>query len=403
MTATTEATMRPRNLDGHKAAEQFFTTELSKKMGRQVDVAIMWIEFDEIDIPNPSYHKSVSSKIVDEMFKEFDPLVAQFLVANIRENGSTALVDGRHRRAMAQKAGNSGWWFTVTHGLTIDEEARMFRWFQARKNPNTAEKLNGLIIEGNKDAIALRAAVTSCGCSLPFEDDKKRQRIDAVEALIYVFQRGGPEAVKRVLGLCMGCWMGQPTAFSSVLMKGLWIFLSNEEVKGKLDWDIFREVVKKHHPDSVSQRGRLVATQERCPSTYGIASILRLEYNRKVRGVNRLDHDFAHAPRRGLKRPSVQAAGNKSKREAPEVPLHLKDEIEYRQERWSSGQRRGGRPLTEALRSLIVAAVEDGYNYDKIKETYGVSDCTLLEARKEIAARLEKMAKRGSRNGRRRV
>lgn len=398
-TALSEERAMQRKTEEHRSAEAFFSAEMTKNLGRQMDVAIMWIDFDEIDVPNPPYHKSVSQQIVDEMFKEFNPVVAGFLVANIRDNGKTALIDGRHRRAMAIKKGEKGWWFIVTHGLSLDEEAKLFRWFQARKNMNTAEKLNALIIEGDPQAIALRGAVTSQGCALPFEDDKKRHQVNAVEALIHIFQRGGPDAVKRVLGLAVGSWMGAPASFASTLLKGIWVFISNDEVKSKLDWDIFRDMLKSHSADNLNQRGKLVATQERCPTPYGIASILRLEYNRKARGQRRLDHDFAHAPRKGIKRPNVVLRG--VKRGMPEVPEHVREEVDYRVDRHASGQFRGGRPVSAALRALVEAAVDDGYEYDKIREAFGVSELTIAQARKEIAKRMAKMA-RSSKNGRRR-
>lgn len=310
-----------------KSAEAFFSAELTKALGRKVNVAIMWLDFEDIDVPNPPYHKSVSQKIVENYFKEFNPVVAGFLVANVRTDGKTALVDGRHRREMAIRAGKKGWWFIATYGMELTEEAQMFRWFQARKNPNAAERLHGLLLEGDPTATQLRAAVHSSGCSFPFEDDAARKPITAIAALLWIYSRGGAAAVKSVLAYPMQAWFGEGQSFAAPMLKALWLFTSNSEVKGKLDREALMLVLKANDPASLVQRGRVTGTQERCSVACGLAATIRHEYNRRSKGRSRIAFNFARAESSEWEA-STRARRLAVKKEALVAPPHLKELIE---------------------------------------------------------------------------
>lgn len=358
--------------DEQKSAEKFFSAGLSKKLGRDIQVAIMWVDFDDIDVPNPPYHKTVSDAIVEEMYKNFNPVVAGFLVANVREDGKIALVDGRHRREMAIKSGEKGWEFIVTHGLKIDEEARLFRWFQKRKNMTQAENLKALILERDPAALALRSAVTSLGCCFPFDKDKERHPIRGVEALIWIFERGGAEGVKRVLRFALDAWLGVSVSLTSTMLKAMWIFTSNKEVREKLDHELLRTVLKSLSADALLQRGRMHATQERCGAAFGIASIIRLEYNKKTKGKRRVEHDFVHIGQYKVKARSRHAL----RHDLPEVPPDVLEEIRRR----ASATRL---PVSARLFGLIKAAVKDNYSRDAVTAAYGISPSVFFRARRE--------------------
>jgi hypothetical protein len=353
----------------------------------------MWVAFEDIDIKDPPYHKSVSDKIVDEMYKEWNPVVAGFLVANVRDTGKIALVDGRHRRAMAEKAGERGWQFIVTHGLKVDEEAKLFRWFQARKNMKQSERLRALIVEKDPAALRLRAAVASKGCCFPFDEDKSRLRVQAVDALVWMFERGGDDAVKLVLGHAVGAWLGAPTSLNSQLLRSLWIFLSNEEVKETLDEEKFSEVLKKQSPDNLVQRGRIQATQERCGAAYGIASILRYEYNRAIRGRGRrIKFDFVHSPIPGRSPVRNLGVANGSngcvnKTGDPPITPDIEEELLVR-------KNYPRRVASSVLQAHVKAAIKDGYAVENIMSTYMIGIGILSKARKSLflESRKEKRA-----------
>jgi hypothetical protein len=377
--------------NGHGGVEAFFTAELSKLLGRQVPVAIMWLDFADIDIPDPPYHKSVSEALIEEWQKTFNPVVAGFLVMNVRKDRKTALVDGRHRREMAIKNGHKGWWFISTDGLTLIEEATIFRFFQARKNMKTAEKLRALVISGDPASLALRSAVSSAGCCLPFEADTKRQKVTAADALVWLFERGGAAGVKRVLGLILDAWFGAPIALTGAMIRGLWVFISNDEVKGKLDWDVLKSAMKTEVPDVLIQRAKLAATQERCGVPYAMANIFRFFYNKKVKGRGRrVDTDFAHAPRKGAVSGPVPRQVSARlrpgvKMSIPAVPDHLKGEVDARfalkkENRLHTMRLSPG--MVKDLRSLL----NDGYMAGVIGKAFCVSGTTVTKISRALRA-----------------
>jgi hypothetical protein len=184
--------------------EEFFTAEVSKEMGRHIPVAVMFLRWSEINIPDPPYHKSVSEALVNQEFRNFNALAAGYLVANIRANGDVALVDGRHRRGMGIRAGHQGWKFIVTSGLTIEEEARLFRIFQRRKSMTQTERLKGLLIERDQAALALQAVLHSEGFNFAFASDTHRFKIYATAALMRIYQTGTEKGVRAVLSTIRG-------------------------------------------------------------------------------------------------------------------------------------------------------------------------------------------------------
>lgn len=382
--------------EAHVSIEKFFTDALTKTLGRTIPVSVQWLDFEEIDIPNPSYHKSVSERVIEQYAKEFNPVVAGFMAANIRPNGRVALVDGRHRRELAVRSGHKGWWFLLTDGCNEAEEAKMFRLYQNRKNQTTAEGLRGRILEKDPQALLLKGAVNSAGYSLSFEDDAEHPKIWAIDAIIALFQRGGDKLIKDVLSYPTACWFGNEKATSRPILMALRLVLTTPEFSEKLNKAHLVSVLRKLDPDSIIQRGKMVHVQERCNAVYGIASIIRLEYNKGLKGGERVEFDFAHAPRVESSRRTgmLPSKGAVAKKHADliVVPPELKTEVESRH------SRRRAVLVSNELREFLELLAEKGHSNTEIEEACKVGPSVMGRVRRRIylkKARKKAMEKRG--------
>lgn len=347
-------------------AEKFFTQELSRVMKRPIPVAITELEFAEITIPNPPYHKAVSRAICDEMGRAFNPLVAGFLVANIRADGKVALVDGRHRRQAAENCGRKSWWFILTEGLSVQEEAILFRHFQRRKNMSAAERLRALLLEGDRSATELKAAAHSAGFAFPFEDDSERMILRAVGDMLTIFSMGGAAGVKRILRLLHPLAMENPRWLEGLILKGVWRFVSSEEVRAKIPEDTLLALLRAQSPDWLAQAGRRVALDERCNAQYGVAQALRSQWNRGDAGKQtRIEQDFTETDK---------VAQGRRMSELPVKRLVADAGLQAELERNRQGlrQRWPREFLKEAVRLRAV-----GYSTGQIAQAYDVSDKAL--------------------------
>lgn len=313
--------------DAERNMEKFFSEALSKLLGRSIPVALMWIEFKEIDIKDPPYHKKIGAAVVEDGTKNFHPIVAGTLVANVRPSGKIALVDGRHRREMIIATGRTGWYFFVTYGLSLDEEAVMFRWLQARKNISQAEHLRNLIISGDKAALEIKAAVNASGCCLPFDRDAKRIKCYAVNALIEIFTRSGRAQIERILKTCSGAWIGAELGFHSVVVNGMNVFLLF--AKPQVNDEHLRTRLQIRSPDAWVQMARSRAVEDRCSPKIALAALLRREYNMKLSASKRVVTDYLDLPYSAA---SSKAQALKAQRKSgavvlPPIPLELVGEI----------------------------------------------------------------------------
>lgn len=278
----------------HKDVEGFFSGEFSKELKREVLVSVQWVDYQDLDDKSPPYHKEISRRNVSEIGEDFCAVVAGFLCVNIREpSGKTVLVDGRHRMQGSEKKGFKGWWCLVTHGLTVEEEAMLFRYFDKRKRMSASEALRGLIYEKDATALGLQGAVHSSGYKFVFDGERKGKAIYAVGALMELYADGGTAAIKRVLRILDRAYSAEPASLVSTMVRGVWSFVSHQDVKGKLDEDWLVERIRTMSPLRMVSEARVTAATHGCGSGYGVAEEMRKLYNKQLHGRARIGIDFA--------------------------------------------------------------------------------------------------------------
>lgn len=278
----------------HKDVEAFFSEEFSKELKREVDVSVQWVDYADIQERSPAYHKQQSDKNIGEIANSFCAVVAGFLCVNIREpGGKTVLVDGRHRMYGSERKGYTGWWCLLTHGLTIEEEARLFRYFDKRKKMSAGEMLRGLIYEKDQAALELQGAVHSSGYRFTFDGNRKGHPIGAVGALMTIVDQHGLKIIKRILHLLDRAFSAEKAALVSNVLRGLAIFLTHPEVKPSLDENHLTEKLRTTSPTRLVLEARIVAASTHCAVPYGLAEEIRKLYNRGLSKKAGIIHDFA--------------------------------------------------------------------------------------------------------------
>jgi hypothetical protein len=115
----------------------------------------------------PEYQREFSSAKANELAKTFDMRASQQILVSRRSDGKMVIIDGRHTCAAAKKIGIKQLSARVIDGLTLQEEAALFR----KRNVNRAtvramDVYRARLVENEPVAMALKAAVEETGFAL---------------------------------------------------------------------------------------------------------------------------------------------------------------------------------------------------------------------------------------------
>ena len=357
---------------------KFYGKEVSRVVGREVPVDFTWVRFAEIDIPDPPYHKSVSQTLIEREYKNFNGAVAQYLSVNMREDNQIALMDGRHRKGLIIANGGEGWWAILTYGLTIAEEAMWFRYCTKRKNMNTSEEINALIIEGDQDSKKLLGAMQSEGFTFNFCNDKKRITIRAASAMKSIYETGGVDAVKRVLRVVNKSWIPNSHSLSDSLLRALNMIFNNKEANAIIKDNILIQQLSRNNPDCIVQTGRRDSVENRCRAVCGIAQHIVRLYN-SGRPGKRIKVNFVRDVKQG--RPMVVKGLFPDNRKEFMVIPSVQVEINNRK---ILGKLACNKKISVEMKNEIERAFRFGFTMGEIIEMFSISAGTAQRAAMKV-------------------
>ena len=158
----------------------------------------------------------------DAIAEDFDPAKFGYPVV-ARVDGVDWLIDGQHRVYAIQKAGLAARTDSVDcevyEGLSQSEMADLFLG-RNRSRPVTAyERFTVAVTAGHPRECAIMEILR--GAQLEIGHQAGLRTVHSVGALIRVYERDGPEVLRRVVCVLRDAYAGTPAAFGRLLVDGV--------------------------------------------------------------------------------------------------------------------------------------------------------------------------------------
>jgi hypothetical protein len=187
----------------------------------------------DLDV-DPGVQRTLSKARVKEIAAEFDPNALAVLTTSVRKSPKIIhVVDGQHRLRAAEMVGYAGPIRTLEYrGLTIPEEAALFRKLNTTQKPSRVDHFLIACVEQDPDAVRLASFIMAHGWSVA--PSAGEARISAIAALERVYKRS-PEAADATLSVLTRAFGHRPQAVQGQLIEGLGIVLAKHGGNVKLN------------------------------------------------------------------------------------------------------------------------------------------------------------------------
>lgn len=145
------------------------------------------------------------------------------IIVSRRDDGTLAVLDGQHRIRALANAGMGEWLVTckVFDGLTIPEEAGLFRRYNTTSKTNALEDLLKAIVEGEPEAVAINKIARRNGLTIALQSGPGK--IACATAMRKVFRAGemGPAALGFALHVGVQAWGAHSDSVDGHIVQGL--------------------------------------------------------------------------------------------------------------------------------------------------------------------------------------
>jgi hypothetical protein len=232
--------------------------------------------------------RPVDEKWVNARMDRFNADAMGALVVSRRADGTTVILDGQHRAALAKDVrGEDFPVLCVVHeGLSLATEAALFRGLNSARKVTPMQKFLARLTEGEPVAKGILAIAQEHGWEV--DGRQANRRIQAVSALFKIYGDGeGRDTLSNVLGVVTAAWGHQPDAVNVYVLNGLGLFLDRHHDVA-LDDLATRLASFPGGPRGLVGDARGRRFQHRGSTSVSVAAALVDLYNQRRRGTNRL-------------------------------------------------------------------------------------------------------------------
>jgi hypothetical protein len=181
-------------------------------------------------IDRDDYQRKMKLPFVEEIARDWDLVLADYILVSRRGDGSLWVIDGQHRVAAATLAGETMMLARVFDGLTIEQEADMFYTHAVgRRGINSLEKFHSGVSAKYPDKVEIAEIVERVGARVN-RSPNAASGINSPSTLEKVVRFGGPQLLERALRFIdevsddgiKGVWAEGPTVAGITFMLGLY-------------------------------------------------------------------------------------------------------------------------------------------------------------------------------------
>ncbi len=168
---------------------------------------------------DPAVQRTLRQARVQAIAGDFHPEALGVLTTSFRGAQRIHIVDGQHRYRAAEAAAFTGVIQTMEyHGLSIPEEAALFRLLNQTEKVSPIDQFLVACIEGKPDSVRIAGFLSDAGWTI--SSGAGRGRISAIRSLerVYALNHDAAAAALTVLTAAFG---HEPTAVQGSLIEGL--------------------------------------------------------------------------------------------------------------------------------------------------------------------------------------
>lgn len=167
----------------------------------------------------PPYQRPREMARIARMVREFEPNAVGIPLVSYRD-GVHWIVDASHRVATLEEVGYAEWPFEVLTGLSYEEEALLFYKRNDMKQPKAIFMFNALLDSGAEREVHIQAIAAAHGWKIARQPSTSPATINAVEALVSVYDKMSPENLDVTLETLALVWPGDKAAVEGTMIRG---------------------------------------------------------------------------------------------------------------------------------------------------------------------------------------
>ncbi len=168
---------------------------------------------------DPNVQRSLKKARVEKMAGNLQPDALGVVTTSWRSARRIHIIDGQHRYRAAEAAGYTGAIHTMEyHGLTIPEEAALFRLLNASEKVTKIDEFLVACVEQEPAAVHLSSLLASHGWTVG--TSATETRLSAIGSLQRVYALS-PEAADATLSVLTDAFSHRPAAMQGSLIEGV--------------------------------------------------------------------------------------------------------------------------------------------------------------------------------------
>jgi hypothetical protein len=183
----------------------------------------------------PRAQRKLDPRRVNAIVGKFQPDSLGTPAVSRRPDGTIVAVDGQHRIAalVAKGLGEIPLPCQVYEGLTVAQEAALFRRLNDSKNITTADGFRIAVTEGDAVAIQAERRLRVLGWTM----EQGRKNTMRSLSTIYNWQERDPLALRRALEMLCTAWGATPQSGDAILVNGFAMWCTRYGLKDiNVDW-----------------------------------------------------------------------------------------------------------------------------------------------------------------------
>ena len=246
------------------------------------------VSVDRITIdPRVQRKEGVNRRRADQIASDWNPDAVGTITISRRSNGTLVCLDGAHRTDAARKIGQAELDAKVHEGLTLAQEAAIFKLLNTFQQPSFISRTLAAVVQGDPDATAVVSTIERHGwrIGLSAEDGI----FSAVAAADSVYRTGAgalprgayPEVLDQSLSVITGAWRRDRDSAHQMVVQGAGQVIAR--FAEGVDLARFATVLSRQSPVELMVRARSLRASQGGTTAAALAKVLVSVYNNRLR------------------------------------------------------------------------------------------------------------------------
>jgi hypothetical protein len=235
--------------------------------------------------------RKLDEKRAQAIAEDLQPSALGLLIASKRIDGHTYVIDGRHRMAACRMANYTGLLDTkVFTGLTLQEEAKLFRTHNKMRPVSAIESFKVRVTEEEPAAVAINKVLSAYGLNVQSANNSSLNVISAVGTLEKVF-RGAtirtpgeyPDLLDKVIRTLHRSYgdKNDRNTYSRAIMEGLGIFIAT--FGKRIEFERLEFILQGQVPRHLTAQARTLKDAKGGTVGWAAAEVIHKHYNTRYR------------------------------------------------------------------------------------------------------------------------